>query len=95
MLFHGGAAPSVGLRSRIRRPIRQNSDKTEALAANLGPVRTILDLVAQADMPVALLREALREGLQRGIIGRGEIAEARKRIRESKQLRASFEKVAA
>jgi hypothetical protein len=59
------------------------------------PMRTILDLLAERDMPVLLLRQALREGLRRGIIRRGEIAEARKRIRESKQLRASFEKVAA
>lgn len=59
------------------------------------PMRTILDLLAEGDMPVLLLRQALREGLRRGIIRRGEIAEARKRIRESKQLRASFEKVAA
>ena len=59
------------------------------------PMRTILDLLARGDMPVALLREALREGLRRGIIRRGEIAEARKRIRESKLLRAPFEKVAA
>jgi hypothetical protein len=59
------------------------------------PMRTILDLLAQGEMPVALLRQALREGLRRGIIRRGEIAEARKRMRGSKQLRASFERVAA
>ena len=59
------------------------------------PMRTILDLLAQVEMPVALLWQTLQEGLQRGVIRRGEIAEARKRIRESKQLRASFEKVAA
>ena len=58
-------------------------------------MRTILDLLAQGDMPVALLREALREGLRRGLVQRGEIAQARKRIRGSKQLRASFEKVVA
>lgn len=58
-------------------------------------MRTILDLLAQRETPVALLRQALREGLRRGVIRRGEIAEARKRIRESKQLRASFEKVVA
>jgi len=59
------------------------------------PMRTILDLLGEGNMSVLLLRQALREGLRRGIILRGEIAEARKRIRESKQLRASFEKVAA
>ena len=59
------------------------------------PMRTILDLLAQGEMPVALLRQALQEGLGRGMIRRGEIAEARKRIRERKQLLASFEKVAA
>lgn len=58
-------------------------------------MRTILDLLAQGEMPVALLRQALREGLRRGVIRRGEIAEARKRIRGSKQLRTSFEKVVA
>lgn len=59
------------------------------------PMRTILDLLAQGEMPVGLIRQALREGLRRGVIRRGEIADARKRIRESKQLRASFDKVAA
>jgi len=59
------------------------------------PMRTILDLLAQGEMPVALLRQAPREGLRRGIIRRGEIAEARKRISESKQLRASFERTVA
>ena len=59
------------------------------------PIRTILDILAQGEMPVAELRQALQEGLRRGIIRRGEIAEARKRIGESKQLRASFERVAA
>ena len=59
------------------------------------PMRTILDLLGEGNMSVLLLRQALREGLRRGMIRRGEIAEARKRIRESKQLRASFEKVAA
>jgi predicted transcriptional regulator of viral defense system len=58
------------------------------------PMPTILGLLAQGEMPVAELRQALREGLRRGIIRRGEIAETRKRIGESKQLRASFERVA-
>jgi hypothetical protein len=55
------------------------------------PMRRILDLLAQREMPVALLRQVLQEGLWPGVIRRGEIAEARKRIRESKQLWASFE----
>lgn len=58
------------------------------------PIRTILDLLAQGDMPVAELRQALREGLRGGTIRRGEIAEAKKRIVGSKQLLASFERVA-
>jgi hypothetical protein len=40
------------------------------------PMRTILDLLEQEEMPIALLRQALQEGLRRGIIRRGEIAEA-------------------
>lgn len=59
------------------------------------PMRTILDLLEQEEMPIALLRQALQEGLRRGIIRRGEIAEARNRIGKSKQLRTAFEKVAA
>src|SRR5215469_3394463 len=58
------------------------------------PIRTILDILAQGEMPVAELRQALGEGLRRGIIRRREIAEARERIGENKQLRTSFERVA-
>jgi hypothetical protein len=46
-------------------------------------------------MPLATLRQALLEGLRRGLIRRSEIAEARKRLADSKQLRTLFQKVAA
>jgi predicted transcriptional regulator of viral defense system len=59
------------------------------------PMRTILDLVEGGEVPPATLRQALREGLQRGLIRRSEIAEARKRLADSKQLRTFFQKVAA
>jgi predicted transcriptional regulator of viral defense system len=59
------------------------------------PMRTILDLLEGGEVPPATLRQALRDGLQRGLIRRSEIAEARKRLADSKQLRNLFQKVAA
>jgi predicted transcriptional regulator of viral defense system len=59
------------------------------------PMRTILDLLEGGDVPPAALRQALREGLRRGLIRRSEIAEARKHLAGSKQLRILFQKVAA
>ncbi len=55
------------------------------------PMRTILDLLHAGDVPLANLRQALREGLRRGLIRRSEIAEARKHVFESKQLRILFQ----
>jgi len=59
------------------------------------PMRTILDLLEGGEVPPPILRLALREGLRRGLIRRSEIAEARKHLGDSKQLRAFFQKVAA
>src|SRR6267143_2817269 len=59
------------------------------------PMRTILDLLEGGEVPLAILRQALREGLRRGFIRRSEIAEARKHLADSKQLRNLFQKVAA
>ena len=59
------------------------------------PMRTILDVLAGGEMPLTTLRQALREGLQRGLIRRSEIAEARKHFSDDKQLRTFFQKVAA
>jgi predicted transcriptional regulator of viral defense system len=59
------------------------------------PMRTILDLLEGGDLPLATLRQALREGLRRGLIRRSEIAEARKHFTGDKQLRTFFQKVAA
>ena len=59
------------------------------------PMRTILDLLESGEVPPATLRQALREGLRRGLIRRSEIAEARKHLADSKQLRNLFQKVAA
>jgi predicted transcriptional regulator of viral defense system len=59
------------------------------------PMRTILDLLEGGDVQAATLRQAVREGLRRGLIRRGEIAEARKYLAENKQLRSLFQKVAA
>jgi predicted transcriptional regulator of viral defense system len=55
------------------------------------PMRTILDLLHGGDVPPANLRQALREGLRRGLIRRSEIAEARKHVSESKQSRMLFQ----
>jgi len=58
------------------------------------PMRTILDLLAGGEVPLATLQQAVREGLRRGLIRRSEIAEARKHLADSKQLRAFFQNVA-
>jgi predicted transcriptional regulator of viral defense system len=59
------------------------------------PMRTILDLLDGGEVPPATLRQALREGLRRGLIRRGEIAEARRHLAGSKHLRTFLQKVAA
>ncbi|HWO33992.1 MAG TPA: hypothetical protein VNO32_34785, partial [Candidatus Acidoferrum sp.] len=59
------------------------------------PMRTILDLLEGGEVPSATLRQAVRDGLRRGLIRRSEIAEARKHLADSKQLRTFFQKVAA
>lgn len=58
------------------------------------PMRTILDLLEGGEVPPATLQQALREGLRRGLIRRSEIAEVRKYLPDSKQLRTFFRKVA-
>jgi len=58
-------------------------------------MRTILDLLAGGEVSLATLRQAMREGLRRGLIRRSEIAAARKHLADSKQLRTFFQKVAA
>jgi|SRR5271157_1597911 len=59
------------------------------------PLRAILDLLAGGELPLATIRQALREGLRRGVIRRSEIAEARKHLVDSKQLRTFLQRVAA
>ena len=59
------------------------------------PMRTILDLLEGGEVSPATLRQALREGLRRGLIRRSEIAEARRHLAGSKHLRTFFQKVAA
>jgi hypothetical protein len=59
------------------------------------PMRTILDLLEGGEIPPATLRQALLEGLRRGLIRRSEIAEARKHFADDRQLRTLFQKVAA
>ena len=59
------------------------------------PMRTILDLLEGGEVPPATLRQAMREGLRRGLIRRSEIAEARKHLGDNRRLRILFQKVAA
>jgi hypothetical protein len=58
-------------------------------------MRTVLDLLAGGEVLLATLRQVVREGLRRGLIRRGEIAEAKKHHADGKQLRTLFQKVAA
>jgi predicted transcriptional regulator of viral defense system len=50
------------------------------------PLRTILDLVCAGDIPILTLRNALREGLQRGVIRRSEVSGAQHRLRDDKKI---------
>ncbi len=59
------------------------------------PMRTVFELLAGGEVPLATLRQALREALRQGLIRRSEIAEARRHLADSKQMRAFFQKVAA
>lgn len=59
------------------------------------PMRTILDLLEGGEVPSATLRQALREGLRRGLIRRSEIAEAKRYLAGTKHLRTFSRKVAA
>jgi predicted transcriptional regulator of viral defense system len=59
------------------------------------PMRTILDLLADGEVPVGVLRHALQEGLRRGAIRRSEILDAKKQLRGGKYARIFLEKVAA
>lgn len=59
------------------------------------PMRTILDLLEGGEVPPATLRQALRDGLRRGLIRRSEIARAKKHLADNKQLRTFFQKAAA
>jgi predicted transcriptional regulator of viral defense system len=59
------------------------------------PIRTIFDLLTGGEVPLATLRQALREALRQGLIRRNEIVEARRHLADSKQMRAFFQKVAA
>jgi predicted transcriptional regulator of viral defense system len=56
------------------------------------PMRTVFDLLAGGEVPLATLRQALREALRQGLIRRSEIAEARRHLADSKQMRAFFRK---
>jgi len=59
------------------------------------PMRTILDLLTDGEVPLGTLRQAVHEGLRRGVIRRSEIVEAKRHLRGSKHARVFLEKVAA
>ena len=59
------------------------------------PMRTILDLLVEGEVPPSTLRQALREGLRRGLIRRTEVAEAKRHLHGSKRARVFLQKVAA
>src|ERR1700724_1977281 len=51
------------------------------------PMRTIFDLLPGGEVPLATLRQALREALRQGLIRRSEIVEARKHFAGGRKLR--------
>ena len=59
------------------------------------PMRTIVDLLIDGEVPLDTLRQAVREGLRRGAIRRSEIADAKRLRRGGKHARIFLEKVAA
>jgi predicted transcriptional regulator of viral defense system len=59
------------------------------------PMRTIIDLLNDEEVSVNILRDALQEGLRRGVIRRSEIAQAKKRLRGEKHVRIFLDRVAA
>ncbi len=50
-------------------------------------LRTVLDLLAVGDVPPSVLRQALGDGLRRGLIRRSEIAGAKNHLRDNKKAR--------
>ena len=56
------------------------------------PMLTILDLLEDGEVPYGVLRQALREGLRRGLIRKSEIAEARKYLADSRNCETFSEK---
>jgi hypothetical protein len=56
-------------------------------------MRTILDVLAGGEVPLAILRRAVREGLRRGLMRRSKIAEARKQPADRKQSQTFLQKV--
>ena len=59
------------------------------------PIRTILDLLEHGEVPPVTLRQAVREGVRRGLIRRSEIGETRKCLANDKRLRTFFQRVVA
>ncbi|HVS90000.1 MAG TPA: type IV toxin-antitoxin system AbiEi family antitoxin domain-containing protein [Candidatus Acidoferrum sp.] len=75
--------------------LRQHDIETVHGVRVTKPLRAILDLLAQGEVPLSTLRQALREGLRRGLIRRSEVSEAKRHLRGSKQARVFLQKVAA
>ncbi len=50
-------------------------------------LRTVLDLLATGDVPPSVLRQALGDGLRRGLIRRSEITAAKNHLRDNKKAR--------
>src|SRR5260221_14527136 len=57
------------------------------------PMRTILDLLQGGEVHPATIRQALREGLRRGLVRRRAIAEARKNLPPGTRRRTLFWRV--
>jgi hypothetical protein len=49
------------------------------------PLHTIVDLFYAGNVPISTLRDALREGLHRGVIRRNELSAAQHRLRDDKK----------
>lgn len=49
------------------------------------PLRTILDLLCAGNVPVSILRSALREGLRLGLIRRSEVSTIQQKLRDDKK----------
>lgn len=59
------------------------------------PLRTILDLLAEGEVPAPVLRQGLQEAIRRGLITRTEISKAKRSLQDNKKVREFLQRAAS